>query len=396
MPALALTDHGNLFGAIEFYDKAQGAGHQADHRHRGLRRAGRPHRSRPAAARAATTWCCWPANATGYRNLIKLTTRSYLDGFYYKPRIDHELLRQHAEGLIGLSACLKGEINERIVSRPRAGGRGHRAHVPRHLRRGQLLPRAPGPRHPRAARRQRRAAAPRRASSSCRWWRPTTATTCARTTPSPTTCCSCIGTQRTLSTIRTACATPREEFYLKSAAEMTALFPEDPQAVENTLRIAERCDLQLQFGALPPAGVPGADGRERRQLLRTHGTRGPRAALRRAAAARSRGLRAPRGRGLRRAPALRARRHPAAWASPATSSSSGTSSATPASSDIPVGPGRGSAAGSLVSYALRITDIDPLQYDLLFERFLNPERISMPDIDIDFCQRRRGEVHRST
>ncbi len=159
MPAIALTDHGNMFGAIEFYDKARAAGIKPiigieAYVAQGSMRDRDPQRGR------SNHLVLLAKNETGYRNLLRLTTKSYLEGFYYKPRIDKELLRQSSEGLIALSACLNGEVSEQILAGAEDQANAVCTRVPRHLRRGQLLPRAAGPRHPRAARHQRGGAPP--------------------------------------------------------------------------------------------------------------------------------------------------------------------------------------------------------------------------------------------
>ena len=160
MPALAVTEHGNMFSSVIFHDQARTQGHQADPRLRGLRGARQPaHQERCDPARATITWSCSPRTLEGYHNLIKLVSAGYTEGFYYRPRIDKELLAQHSTGLIGLSSCLKGEIAEHLSHRAGAEGDRGGGGLPRHPRPGQLLPRDAVPRHRGAARRQRRAAA---------------------------------------------------------------------------------------------------------------------------------------------------------------------------------------------------------------------------------------------
>jgi DNA polymerase-3 subunit alpha len=389
MKAMALTDHGNLFGAIDFYEKARRAGIKpivgieayvaADMHDRTPRRGGG----------GANHLVLLATNETGYRNLITLSSRAFLDGFYYKPRMDHRLLAAHSEGLIALSACLKGEVNEAI-----AGNREDEAEkIARRyvdifgegnfylelqdhgLEQQKLCNEA-------LRRIARRTGIPLVATNDCHYLR--------RDDAFAHEVLLCIGTRKSLSDPdRLRYAT--EEFYLKSGAEIAERFPNDPDAIENTVAIAERCDLEIPTGQfhLPEFPVPAgetfdsylgrvaADGLERRlEELRRRGAE--------TLARLGEGVyreRLAREVGIIQAMGfsgyflvvwdfIRYAREQA----------------------IPVGPGRGSAAGSLVSYALAITDIDPLRYDLLFERFLNPERISMPDIDIDFCMRRRGEV----
>jgi DNA polymerase-3 subunit alpha len=389
MPAMALTDHGNLFGAIEFYDRARKAGvkpilgieayvAQGSHRDRDPQRASSNHLVLLAR------------DETGWRNLLKLTTRSYLEGFYYKPRIDRELLRRHSEGLIGLSACLKGEVNERILGRQEAEAEATAREYREILGDGNfyLELQDHGIPEQRAAnevlrRMARKLGMPLVVTNDCHYLRKNDAVAHD--------VLLCIGTQRLRSDadrLRYA----SEEFYLKGMDEMAALFPEDASALEATLAIAERCNVEIppegkfQLPAFPvPSGESedtffervAREGLEQRfEELRR---RNPEALAKHGEEVYRERLRYEIG-------VIRRMGFPGyfliVWDFIRHARENG----------IPVGPGRGSAAGSLVSYALRITDIDPLQYDLLFERFLNPDRVSMPDIDTDICQRRRGEV----
>ncbi|MFP5288211.1 MAG: DNA polymerase III subunit alpha, partial [Thermoanaerobaculia bacterium] len=328
-------------------------------------------------------------NETGYRNLIKLTSASYLEGFYYKPRVDKELLRRHSEGLICLSACLKGEINENIVaSREKEAeaaarefleifGEGNfflemQDHgIPEQRLANEVVRRL-----------SRKLGIPLVVSNDAHYLR--------KDDSFAHDVLLCIGTQKTFSDPdRLKYAS--DNFYLKSAEEMHQIFPDDHQAIENTVAIAELCNLVIPTGTfhLPEFPIPPGD------TLQSYFEKVVREGLEE----RLVGIRRRRVQGIVRHPdeVYRQRleyeieviekmgfpgyflvvwdfiRHAR-------------------ENDVPVGPGRGSAAGSLVAFSLRITDIDPLQYDLLFERFLNPDRISMPDIDIDFCMRRRGRV----
>jgi len=388
MPAVALTDHGNMFGAIEIYNKARAAGIKPilgmeAYVAQGSRLDRTPGRG------SSNHLVLLAKNETGYRNLLKLTSAAFLEGFYYKPRVDKELLRKHSEGLICLSACLKGEINEHIVAtREREAeaaakefldifGEGNfylemQDHGIPEQRIANDVVRRIG----------KRLGIPLVVSNDCHYLK--------KDDSFAHDVLLCIGTQKTFSDPdRLKYAS--DNFYMKTAEEMHRIFPDDHGAIENTVAIAEQCNLVIPTGTyhLPEFPVPAGD------TLQSYFEKVAREGL----DVRLSELRRRRGQGLVRHPdeAYRTRldyeiqvigkmgfpgyflvvwdfiRHAR-------------------ENDIPVGPGRGSAAGSVVAYALRITDIDPLQYDLLFERFLNPERISMPDIDIDFCMRRRGEV----
>ncbi len=388
MPAVALTDHGNMFGAIEVYNKARAAGIKPIIGMEAYVALGSRFDRTPGRG-SSNHLVLLAKNEAGYRNLLKLTSAAFLEGFYYKPRVDKELLRQHSEGLICLSACLKGEVNEHIVAtREREAeaaakefldifGEGNfylemQDHgIPEQRLANEVVRRI-------AARNN----IPLVVTNDCHYLRKDDAFAHD--------VLLCIGTQKTFSDPdRLKYAS--DNFYMKSAEEMHKIFPDDHAAIENTLAIAEKCNLVIPTGTyhLPEFPVPAG------YTLQSYFDQVARAGLEE----RLGELRRRRAQGNVRYPdeAYRTRldyeiqvinkmgfpgyflvvwdfiRHAREH-------------------DIPVGPGRGSAAGSVVAYALRITNIDPLQYDLLFERFLNPDRISMPDIDIDFCMRRRGEV----
>ena len=391
MPAMALTDHGKMFGAIQFYNLARKAGVKPILGIEAYVAQGNRFDRTPGKG-GSNHLVLLAANEAGYRNLIKLTSKAYLEGFYYKPRVDKELLRQHSEGIIALSACLKGEINERIVGRQEKEAEATAREFDEIFGRGNFFLEMqdhgiPEQRLANEALRRiaRRTGQPLVVTNDCHYLRQDDAFAHD--------VLLCIGTQRNLSdTDRLRYAS--EHFYLKSAEEMHGLFPDDHAALENTLAIAERCNVEIPTGTfhLPEFPVPAGYTRasyfaevaragldERLVELRRRRAHGPPGAV--------------------KAPDERYRERLefeiqviermgfagyflVVWDFIRYAREQG----------IPVGPGRGSAAGSVVSYALRITDIDPLQYDLLFERFLNPDRISMPDIDIDFCMRRRGEV----
>ena len=388
MPALALTDHGNLFGAIAFYEAARRAGVKPIV---GIEAYVVPDMldRTPRRGAGANHLVLLARNETGYRNLIKLSSRAFLDGFYYKPRMDHRLLAAHSEGLIALSACLKGEVNEaiaanredeaeRIARRYREifGDGNFYLELQDHGLETQKLCNE-------ALRRiSRKAGIPLVVTNDCHYLR--------RDDAFAHDVLLCIGTRKNLAdSDRMRYAS--EEFYLKSGDEIADRFPGDRDAIDNTMAIAEACSLEIPRGEfhLPEFPVPAgetrdsyleriaADGLERRlEELR-----------RRGAETLSRLGESVYRERLKSELAIIRRMgfsgyFLVVWDFIRYAREQG----------IPVGPGRGSAAGSLVSYALAITGIDPLRYDLLFERFLNPERISMPDIDIDFCMRRRGEV----
>ncbi len=381
-PALALTDHGNLFGAIDFYLAAQKAGVKpilgcelyvapGGRRERG---------SQDGGYEGANHLTVLVRNLAGYKNLIKLVAKAYLEGFYYKPRVDKELLAAHADGLLVLSGCLNSEV-ARLISTGEPG-RGQEVagwyrevfgkdnyfmEIQAHGLEEQARVTAETLRIAKAL------GAPIVGTNDSHYLdaghaRAHEALLCIQT-----------GTTL-LDPKRWRFAS--EEFYVKSADEMARVFAERPDACRNTLAVAERCNLTLEFGAfhLPRYVVP--DGHTLESYLE-HLTR--------------EGLR--RRYGPAPGDAVEARlAHELAiiekmgfagyflvvWDFIHYARQQ----------DIAVGPGRGSSAGSLVAYCLGITNIDPLRYGLLFERFLNPERISMPDMDVDFADDRRDEVIR--
>ena len=387
MKAISLTDHGNLFGAIEFYDKAMKAGIKPIIGIEAYVAQGSLTDRNPARG-SSNHLVLLARNQTGYQNLIKLTTRSYLQGFYYKPRIDHETLREFSDGLIGLSACLKGEINERILSNREAEAEARAREYAEILGPENFFLELQdhGIPEQRAANEVLRRMSKKLGlglvvTNDCHYLRQSDSVAHD--------VLLCIGTQRARSDPdRLKYAS--DQFYLKSGSELAALFPEDRQAIDNTVAIAERCNVEIPSGKfhLPAFPLPPGESiegffehramaglEERLEEMARRGTIDSRYSMD-----------LYRERLKFEIGVIKRMGFPGyfmiVWDFIRFARESG----------IPVGPGRGSAAGSLVSFALRITDIDPMKYDLLFERFLNPDRVSMPDIDIDFCMRRRGEV----
>ncbi|MGA3237749.1 MAG: DNA polymerase III subunit alpha, partial [Bryobacteraceae bacterium] len=380
MPAVAMTDHGNLFGAVEFYNAAKANGvHPVIGCEVYVSQQGHKTRSDQDRYNHLVLLC---ENQEGYRNLTKLVSTAYLEGFYYKPRIDLDLLAQHSKGLIGLSACLRGHIAETILSDKYEDAR-RLAHTysdilgrnnfflevqDHHLDQDKKLT-------PELNRLSQETGLPLVATNDSHYLRKDDARAHE--------ILMCIQTGKTMSDPnRMRWST--SDFYLKSRDEMMELFGELEDAVDRTWDIAQRCHVSLQKVAepFPRFDVPpthtidtyfeyiAREGFEKRR---------PR-------------LEAMRAKGLlkhdipeyierleREIKMIQTMKFSGyfliVWDFIYYAKSIG----------IPVGPGRGSAAGSLVGYAMAITDIDPLQYGLLFERFLNPERVSMPDIDIDFC-----------
>ena len=389
MHALAVTEHGNLFSSVIFHDHAKQRGVKPILGCEVYVAPGSRLTKSGTIGETANHLVLLAENNEGYHNLIKLVSAGYTEGFYYKPRIDKELLAQHAKGLIGLSSCLKGEVATGIRTGQDRKALEAAAQFRDILGAGnfflemqyqgideQLV--------------VNKGIAPIARDLNM----PLVATNdvhyLMHGDHRPHDILLCIGTGKNVND-RDRRRYHGDQFYLKTAAEMYKVFGEIPEALANTVRIAERChvDIPSDRNYLPNFAVPAP------YTLNDYFEHVVREGFR---------LRLPRLQALHASGVLR---HPLeeyetrlsyeidmikrmeypgyfliVWDFIRYAREQG----------IPVGPGRGSAAGSLVAYSLRITDVDPLDYDLIFERFLNPERVSLPDIDIDFCERRRGEV----
>jgi DNA polymerase III subunit alpha len=388
MPAVAVTDHGNLFAAANFFHKAKTHGVKPLI---GCEVYVAPdsHKNRGSDAERSNHLVLLCENEEGYHNLIKLVSTGFLDGFYYKPRVDHDLLAEHSAGLIALSACLRGEVADAILAEKYERARENAYRLRDIFGKGnfflevqdQGLEIEVGVNRG-LVKLSRETGIPLVATNDCHYL--------TRADSHAQEVLLCIQTGKTMSDgQRMKFAT--DQFYFKTAEEMAQVFRELPDAVERTVAIAERCNVKISRvnDPFPEFKVPEGhttDSYFEKVVREGFASRGPQ--LERLAAQNF--LRHPLGEYEARLNAeieMIKKMHFAGyflivWDFIHYARAQG----------VPVGPGRGSAAGSVVSYALRITDVDPLQYDLLFERFLNPERISMPDIDIDFCMRRRGEV----
>lgn len=376
--AVAITDHGVMYGAVDFYRacKAEGVkpiiGCEVYVAPRG--REDRVHEL-DAEARHLVLLC---KNETGYRNLCYLDSCAFLEGFYIKPRIDKELLWQHTEGLIALSACQSGEIPRLILGGNYEGAKRAALEMREHfgdenyylelqdhdLPQDKELIRG-------IIRLHKETGIPLVVTNDAHYLR--------REDAEMQDTLMCIQMGKTVDDPNRL-KMETKELYIKSEEEMAALFPEWPEALENTAAIAEKCNLEFEFGKyhLPEFKLPGGWSDPKiyfRHLCKTGFER--------------------------RYPAGNDEYCAQLEYEMGVIEQMGFVDYFLIVSDfigfaksrgIPVGPGRGSAAGSMVSYCLDITDVDPMKYSLFFERFLNPERVTMPDIDIDFCIRRRGEV----
>ena len=379
MPAVAMTDHGNLFAAIEFYQEAL---------HSGVKPiigceayiAPRSHKDRSSSLReSAYHFTLLAQGATGYRNLVKLISTAHLDGFHYRARIDKELLAQHSAGLIGLSGCLAGEVNSAILANNIGAANQAAAEYRDILGAGNFFIEMHD--HGMKEQRQCNGILPKIAkdlgvglvaANDVHFLR--------RSDHDAHDVMLCIGTGKMVSEENRMRYEP--ELYFKSPAEMREVFKDFPEAITNTLAIAERCNLEIELGKSKYPEYPLSNGVSREAYLRDLCAKG---------------LQQRYGDRVKTDSQVQERLDYELGVLEKTGFVSYILIVWDfihfaKERGIPVGPGRGSAAGSLVAYVLGITDIDPLEYGLIFERFLNPDRISPPDIDVDFCEARRGEV----
>ncbi len=376
--AVAITDHGVMYGVIDFYRacKAEGVkpiiGCEVYVAPR--TRFDRTHEY-DAESRHLVLLC---KNETGYRNLSYMVSKAFTEGFYIKPRVDMELLRSHSEGLIALSACLAGEIPRRIMNGDYAGAKAHALEMQDIFGAGNYYLELQDQNLPEDAqvnagiiRIHQETGIPLVATNDAHY--------ITREDAHLQDVLMCIQMGKTVDD-PDRMKFETDEFYIKSEEEMRSLFPQWPEAIENTEKIAEACNLDFVFGEhhLPEFKLPEGetDSESYFEKLCWKGFE----------------RRYPQG-GEELKERLRfeinmIRKMGFVDYFLIVSDFIGYAK----ENSIPVGPGRGSAAGSMVSYCLNITDVDPLKYNLYFERFLNPERVTMPDIDIDFCIRRRQEV----
>lgn len=389
MPALALTDHGSIFGAVSFFRRAK---------ERGIKPilgcelyvAPQSRFEKKAEKREPAHYhlILLVKDETGYKNLSQLITKAYLEGFYYRPRIDKELLAQHSEGLIALSGCIKGEISHYLLlgeeEKAERAALEYASFFPRGdfyielqdhgLKEERVV-------KPLLAALAKKLDLPLVVTNDCHYLGKEDAETHD--------ILICVQTNKRV-TDQDRIRFGSNEFYFKSSAEMASLFKEFPEAIKNTVEIASRCNFDFPSSGyfLPQFKVPeGVSVEEyfeqvvrkgfqsQMEFFREKGEKDEIPDLHDYEERLDKEMGLIKERGFEGYFLI-------VWDLIQMAKSK----------KIPVGPGRGSAAGSLLAYSLGITDVDPLKYDLLFERFLNPERISLPDIDIDFCGRRRDEV----
>ncbi len=387
MPALAMTDHGNLFGAVDFYQQAYRAGikpiigselYVAPKSRHDRESYGIGESSRHLVALAR--------NLQGYRNLVKLSSLSFLEGFYYRPRVDKEILAEYSEGLIGMSACLHGEIADHILKGRKAEARQAAEEYRRIFGDGNFyleLMENGLPEQKKANKGilelGRELDIPVVATNDCHYLN--------REDSEAHDILLCIQTGKTVEDAdRMRLGT--DQFYFRSPDEMAALFEYCPEAIANTVAIAEKCNLTLSFDQffLPQFKLEGEKTLEehlKEMTLTGWKERLPELNLQDEAVLQKYEKRIQMELEIIKS---------MGFAGYFLIVSDFINQAK--RMNIPVGPGRGSVAGSLVAFALGITNIDPIRYGLFFERFLNPDRKSMPDIDVDFCIEGRNDVIR--
>jgi DNA polymerase-3 subunit alpha len=388
MPSVAITDHGVMYGVVPFYEAARAKGVKpiigCEAYITGGSRFDR--KAESATQTQSHHLVLLATNELGYRNLVRLISAAHLEGVYYRPRIDHEILARHSAGLIGLSACLKGEVPSRLLEDDEAGALRLAGLYSDIFGKGNFFLEVQDHLMPEQRKVNKGLVALARktglglvATNDSHYLK--------REHADAHEMMLCLQTQTVLSDPKRM-KYPSSEFYFKSGDEMAAIFREIPESITNTLRIAERCNLEFEFNQphFPQFTVSSGLSQKDYLIELCH-------------------------KGLLKRYGLQDPLHPrddreielvkrcdyeisiiertgfinyflVVWDFIYYAKTKG----------IPVGPGRGSGAGSLVAYLLEITGIDPIRYDLIFERFLNPERVSPPDFDIDFCQSRRGEV----
>lgn len=377
MEALAITDHGVMYGVIDFYKACTAAEIKPI---LGCEIYCAPYSrfdKRPQLDDKQFHLVLLAENLTGYKNILQLVSKASIEGFYYKPRVDKELLAQHSEGIIALSACLAGEIPQLLLERRfeeavQKAGQYREIFGPENFYlelQDHGLP-------------EQKEINQHLIALSKKLQIPVVATNDVHYIEKEDAeihdILLCIQTGKTLADPERM-RFPTAEFYLKDAREMAQLFGHVPQALQNTVEIGKRCQVEFTFGQLILPNYTVPDGHTVDSYLEELCYQG----------ARKRYGELTQKVKERLDYELNVIKHMGysgyfliVWDMIHFAKKRG----------IYVGPGRGSAAGSLVAYVLEITNIDPLKYDLLFERFLNPERVTMPDIDTDFCYERRGEV----
>ncbi|MGD9560028.1 MAG: DNA polymerase III subunit alpha [Oscillospiraceae bacterium] len=375
--AVAITDHGVMFGCVDFFKAAKAAGIKPIIGCE-VYVANRSRHDKVSHKDGNHHLVLLCKNETGYKNLIKMVSQGFTEGFYSKPRVDKDLLQAHHEGLIALSACLAGEVPQALLAgnyesakeialwyQDLFGSGNYYIELQDHGLEDQRTV-LPG-----LIRLSRETGIPLVATNDAHYLR--------KEDSRMQRILICVQTGKTIND-EDRLEFGTDEFYVKSTEEMLALFPEVPEACENTQKIAEKCQFEFEFGVTKLPEFTPPDGQDNEAYFR---------ALCEAGLAERYGDDAPaeaRERLEYEIDVISRMGYTNYYLIVADFISYARSQG------IPVGPGRGSGAGSIAAYCMGITGVDPLRYGLLFERFLNPERISMPDFDIDFCYERRQEV----
>ncbi|MEK9185956.1 MAG: DNA polymerase III subunit alpha, partial [Patescibacteria group bacterium] len=379
MDSLAITDHGNVYGAVEFYKKAKAAGIKpilgieayiapGDHRDK-----------TPSAGEKYYHLILLCKNNAGWKNLLKLITKAHLDGFYYKPRMDKQMLKEHSEGLIALSACISGEVGRHLRNNKPAEAERSAKEYSEIFGPGNFfieIGKHPGIKetvkvYDNLVALSQKTGIPLAATQDIHYLKKEDAQYHDILLAVQTGNKVADSDRLTLKD---------DDFSMRSPEEMAELFKDCPEAIENTVKIAEQCNTELELGKIHIPKFPLPENESSSSLYL-------RKIIKEKLSNRFKDITQEIEQRLDYEFGVIEKMGFADyflivqdfinWAK---------------IRGIVVGPGRGSAAGSLISYILGITDVDPLKYDLLFERFLNPDRIQMPDIDIDFTDRRRDEV----
>ncbi len=382
MPAVAITDHGALFGALEFYQKATKAGLKPILGCEIYVAPGSRHEKKGAAKGDSFHLVLLAMDNQGWHNLVQLVTRAHLEGFYYRPRVDKELLQELNAGLIALSSCLHGEVARSLladdVKGAEAAARQYAEIFPGRFYLELQANDLPEQQKVNAA----------FLELGPKWGLPLVATNdCHYLVPEDARAHDVLLCIQTGNTINTAgrMQFQTDQLYFKSPAEMARAFPY-PELLAASGEIASRCEVKLELGRFRFPVYPAATGESMGEVLRRQAKEG----LKKRLAAMAESLRRPESDYWQRLEyeleVLESKGFAGYFLVVADIVNYARKR------HIPVGPGRGSAAGSLVAYALGITDLDPLAHGLFFERFLNPERLSPPDIDMDFCFERRSEI----
>ncbi len=377
MDSIAITDHGAMFGVINFYRAAKEAGIKPVIGCEVYTAARTRFDKEPEHDKKNGHLILLAENQEGYKNLVKIVSCGYIEGFYYKPRIDNEVLRLHSGGLIACSACIAGRVQQELVRGNYEGAKREALEYLDIFGEGNFFLeiqdhglQEEAQINPMLKQLSKETGIGLVATNDVHY--------ISQEDAEVHDILLCIQTGSFVSDTDRM-RFPNDQFYLKSEKEMRRIFADIPEAIDNTHKIAERCNVEFDFGSLHLPEFTPPDGYDKKSYLR---------------ALCEKGLK---DRYSEETPELRERLENElgvieqmgyveyfliVWDFINYAKSH----------NIAVGPGRGSGTGSLVAYCLHITDIDPIRYNLIFERFLNPERVSMPDIDVDFCYERRGEV----